>query len=125
MKMMRKLEHLCYEDRLRELGLFRLKNRRLQGDLIAASQYLKGATGKLESDFLQGHVVIGQGVIASNWKKKNSSCYWIAVIILNSIELDDMSCRIDDLEKNIADLMTQAGVEELEGENKAPATNKS
>uniref|UniRef100_A0A3B4CRF9 Heat shock factor-binding protein 1 n=1 Tax=Pygocentrus nattereri TaxID=42514 RepID=A0A3B4CRF9_PYGNA len=27
--------------------------------------------------------------------------------------------RIDDLEKNIADLMTQAGVEEVEGENKA------
>ncbi|KAM6118217.1 heat shock factor-binding protein 1 [Pterocles gutturalis] len=45
--------------------------------------------------------------------------------ILNSSELDDMSCRIDDLEKNIADLMTQAGVEELEGENKAPAPNKS
>ncbi|NXG79765.1 HSBP1 protein, partial [Baryphthengus martii] len=34
-------------------------------------------------------------------------------------------CRIDDLEKNIADLMTQAGVEELEGENKTPAPNKS
>uniref|UniRef100_A0A452UKL0 Heat shock factor-binding protein 1 n=1 Tax=Ursus maritimus TaxID=29073 RepID=A0A452UKL0_URSMA len=33
--------------------------------------------------------------------------------------------RIDDLEKNIADLMTQAGVEELEGENKIPATPKS
>ncbi|NWX42716.1 HSBP1 protein, partial [Steatornis caripensis] len=45
--------------------------------------------------------------------------------ILNPGELDDMSCRIDDLEKNIADLMTQAGVEELEGENKTPATNKS
>ncbi|NWH65073.1 HSBP1 protein, partial [Geococcyx californianus] len=42
-----------------------------------------------------------------------------------TIELDDMSCRIDDLEKNIADLMTQAGVEELEGENKTPAANKS
>lgn len=26
--------------------------------------------------------------------------------------LDEMSTRIDDLEKNIADLMTQAGVEE-------------
>lgn len=26
-----------------------------------------------------------------------------------------MSTRIDDLEKNIADLMTQAGVEEIEG----------
>lgn len=47
------------------------------------------------------------------------------VTFLNSSELDDMSCRIDDLEKNIADLMTQAGVEELEGENKTPATNKS
>ncbi|KFV41302.1 Heat shock factor-binding protein 1, partial [Gavia stellata] len=50
--------------------------------------------------------------------------YWIAVMFLNASELDDMSCRIDDLEKNIADLMTQAGVEELEGENKTPATNK-
>uniref|UniRef100_A0A8C9RR11 Heat shock factor-binding protein 1 n=1 Tax=Scleropages formosus TaxID=113540 RepID=A0A8C9RR11_SCLFO len=29
-----------------------------------------------------------------------------------------MSTRIDDLEKNIADLMTQAGVEEVEGESK-------
>ncbi|NXI88376.1 HSBP1 protein, partial [Rhipidura dahli] len=38
--------------------------------------------------------------------------------------VDDMSCRIDDLEKNIADLMTQAGVEELEAENKTPASNK-
>ncbi|NWI65366.1 HSBP1 protein, partial [Todus mexicanus] len=45
--------------------------------------------------------------------------------IIGRKELDDMSCRIDDLEKNIADLMTQAGVEELEGENKTPAPNKS
>ena len=39
--------------------------------------------------------------------------------------IDDMSSRIDDLEKNIADLMTQARVEELDGENKIPATQKS
>ena len=38
---------------------------------------------------------------------------------------DDMSSRTDDLEENIADLTTQVGVEELEGENNASATQKS
>ncbi|GAB0190978.1 mitochondrial enolase superfamily member 1 [Grus japonensis] len=62
-KLIRGLEHLSYEDRLRELGLFSLEKRRLRGDLIAAFQYMKGPTGKMVRDCLSGSVVTGQGVM--------------------------------------------------------------
>jgi len=44
--MIRGLEYLSYEDRLRELGIFRLEKRRLQRGRNAAFQDLKGAYRK-------------------------------------------------------------------------------
>ena len=45
------LEHLSFEDQLRELALFCLDNTKFQGAFIVAFQYLKGAY-KLKGDQL-------------------------------------------------------------------------
>lgn len=49
-KVARRMGHLSYEENLRELGLFSLEKRRLQGYLTPVLQYLK-STYKTKSDF--------------------------------------------------------------------------
>ena len=44
--MTRGLKHLLYGGRLRDLGIFSLEKRRVQGNLIETFQYLEGAYSK-------------------------------------------------------------------------------
>ncbi|CAM5177829.1 unnamed protein product [Eretmochelys imbricata] len=65
-KMIRGLEHVSYEERLRELALFSLWRRRMRGDLIAAFNYLKGGYKEDGSRLFPVIADDSQGVIVSS-----------------------------------------------------------
>jgi len=62
-RMVRGLEHLPYEERLRELGLFSLKKRRLREDLI---NILRVGVKRMGPESFQWCPVTGQGTMGTN-----------------------------------------------------------
>lgn len=61
------LEHLSCGERMRELGLFSLERRRLQGHLIGAFQYIN----RREINYLHGQTVTGQGRMVLNKRRED------------------------------------------------------
>lgn len=54
MKKIKGLEHLCSQERLRELGLFILEKTQLEWDLINVGKYAKGGAQRTEPGSLRG-----------------------------------------------------------------------
>jgi len=90
-KIIQDMEHLSYEERLKELGLFSLK-RRLRSDLIVAFQYV----GKKETDSLAGSVVIAQVEMASRSKRVDLGCNKMSFIVKLMWHWNRLPCDVVD-----------------------------
>jgi len=64
--MIKRLEHLPYEEGLGDLGLFSLVKRRLRGDLINVYKYLKCGSQRDMAKLFSAVHGTGQGAIAIN-----------------------------------------------------------
>lgn len=53
------MENLSYEERVREMALFSLEKKQLQGNVAVAFQDMKRTIREVEREFLQRHVMIG------------------------------------------------------------------
>ncbi|PKU46843.1 hypothetical protein llap_2816 [Limosa lapponica baueri] len=71
-KMIKGMQHLSYEERLRDLGLFSLEKIIQRGNLINAYEYLKGGVKRMGSGSSQWCLVTGQGAMDTSWNKGSS-----------------------------------------------------
>ena len=113
--MIRGLEHHSYEDRLRELGLFR-KKKRFQRDLIVTFQYLKGAYRKAGEGLFRracsnrtkgNSFILEEGRFRLDIRKK---CFTVRVVthttrlpseILSAPSLEAFKARLDGAVSNL------------------------
>ena len=70
--MMRGVEYMSYEERMRKLGLFSLEKRLKKGP-ISVFNYQKGAMEKMKVDFSQKFTAKRQDTVVTSCSRGNSS----------------------------------------------------